>query len=491
MRRIRTALFFGFGLCAAAGCELGRDVVAVPMRSTTPQGGGGASSGAPTTYPSYAAQFGTGYGGATSTSTNNGSGQGGLLEGSGGYPYEPYAGAPSAGDGNAGSAGATGMPECSPAHPEVQVMSGSRMRTICTGTLARDRMSHAVCTCGDLAVQGLLATSAYDSLEASSLNTTGAAVGVNGTYTSGDYARVQGSFTIAGTSLLTLVGLDVAGDLKLAATGVSLGPIQVGRDAWFARSVSVLDETRIARDLHLARNATVTGLRDERVGGRTVRDVTEIAPPCRCGSEATFDLAANIETAREQNDNDRIGLSVQKLNQAASVAGAAGEGGSANTFELPCGTYFLSDMPISQPLQLRVTGRVALFVAGDVALRNDFTLDLGAEAELDWFIAGRLDLRGATRVGDPERAARLRIYVGSSSEITFPSAHVAGNLYAPRADVTVTGVGDVYGSIFARNLTSADALTVHYDRAILNLGDQCPAPANTACAGCGECGAGL
>ena len=64
------------------------------------------------------------------------------------------------------------------------------------------------------------------------------------------------------------------------------------------------------------------------------------------------------------------------------------------------------------------------------------------------------------------------------------------NLYAPRASVSVGGLGDVYGALFAANVSAPAALIVHYDRSVMDAGSTCDLPAPSACSRCDDCEAG-
>ena len=46
-----------------------------------------------------------------------------------------------------------------------------------------------------------------------------------------------------------------------------------------------------------------------------------------------------------------------------------------------------------------------------------------------------------------------------------------GNVYAPRAPVTIAGFNEMRGSLFAGRVATAGDLTIHYDRSVLRAGD--------------------
>jgi hypothetical protein len=53
-----------------------------------------------------------------------------------------------------------------------------------------------------------------------------------------------------------------------------------------------------------------------------------------------------------------------------------------------------------------------------------------------------------------------------------------GNLYAPTANILVGGFGQIYGSLFGKNIDAAGFLSVGYDAAIGQTGKGCPPNVN-------------
>jgi len=115
-------------------------------------------------------------------------------------------------------------------------------------------------------------------------------------------------------------------------------------------------------------------------------------------------------------------------------------------------------------------------------------LDLGPDAELDIFVRGGFVLAGIQSAGNATKPAALRVYVGGTDGILLSGVTAfTGNLYAPRAMITLGGLQDIYGSIFAGDFTAGGIANVHYDRAIVRQGDDCTPPPQ--CRSCSECGA--
>ncbi|MFZ5891396.1 MAG: DUF7305 domain-containing protein [Myxococcota bacterium] len=455
-RSINLAFLLVTGLAATSSCGTKVDTVAYGVLENV-SGGTASALG--------------GQGGAPAAGSTNGgtsAGDGGASAGEAGQT------------GSAGQAGSGGNPTgCADGYPRIARTSASGVSGVrCVGSFARERMSYALCSAGDLDVPGRIDTDAFDSTSGSSASGA-AAVGANGEYLGELSPMIGGSLTIASDNPLLLPGLDVHGDLRMRGTLRTSGPIRVARDAWFAESVVSLTSARVERDVHIAPGKVMEGFLDEDVGGRVIREAFEIPLPCGSASDST-ELTNVIANAAAENDNALIGLASDTLaipSQAVDLV-------------LPCGRFYATAIGGNRDVRLRVTGRAALFVAGDVTSSGKLHIDLATGAELDWFVGGRLAPSDIGVWGSVTRPAALRIYVAGTGPISVPRSSVFGNLYAPNADVVLSGIGDFHGSLSARSLRSLTDITVHYDVAVQRAADGCTEEVPSDCTNCGDCPGG-
>jgi hypothetical protein len=387
--------------------------------------------------------------------------------------------------GGGGDAASAGRPAetCTGFVPSVSPMvAGGGRQEICAGWLAPRVFSHAVCSCTDLNVLAVLASDVQDSrTEDSSVDRGAAAIGVNGNYSGGEYVRIGGSFTVAGTAAFTSRGgIDVAADLRLAAPTSASGPIFVGRDAWLLAGASSRSPGTVGRDLHLGPDGSLDALGPV-IAGETLHEQFDITPPCQCADAELVDIRGIVNQGLTRNDNGRLGLKLGTLNGAASPTELA----------LSCGRFALEGISTEAAVTLRVAGRVLLFVDRDVEAGRSFSLQLEPDAELDWFIGGNLRVSGESLIGDNARPWATRIYVLGAGDVALPgTARFSANLYAPRAEVSVGALGDVYGAVFGAAVSSLGPLLAHYDRAVLSADEHCAVPAPISCSGCDQCGTG-
>ena len=350
---------------------------------------------------------------------------------------------------------------------------------VCSGEVSTRTFRFALCTCEGYAASTTLTTDSFDSsLGPFMSGGKGGSVGINGAFASNAPANVGGSLWVSGAGGVILGGgdLSVAGDLH-SAGGMARGV-----------TVSIAHDAEVGGDIDLG-GLTVTGqltvpagrtiaVSGTRAIGQTVRAPVAVAPPCACEPADLVDITAFVALNQGVNDDASIGLSPGRL--AAPAADT--------TLELPCGRFYLDSIGGAHKITLRATGRSALFVGGDVALQAPLVVELGAGGELDLFIGGLLSDTDVLTLGSADRPAKVRVYIGGSGTINLSGgALVAGNLYAPRAELALSGPVELYGSLFVRTLVASAPVTIHYDTHVLEAAGACPSPPPTRCGSCLDC----
>jgi hypothetical protein len=320
----------------------------------------------------------------------------------------------------------------------------------CAGRVAEETFASALCSCEDTNIAGYLRTGGLSDDD----DVRTGSVGVNRDYLTNGYAEVGGSFTVAGTRDVLFGGLLSAGqDLLFNPASDVAGVVRVGRDAYLADDLRAFGRVAISRDLYTADGAGFRGIAVVDVGGdRHTQDVS-ITEPCACGAGEIIDVAALVDEARGNNDNASIGLDEDGSNLVIGLGTA---------LELPSGRFYLNQIGSVGGINLRVTGKT-------------FRIELEQDAELDLFVRDNLVITGAALFGDRDRPAATRVYVGGTGDIAVAGyAAFVGNLYAPTANITVGGFGQIYGSLFGKNINAAGFLSVGYDDSIQTTGEECP-----------------
>ena len=81
------------------------------------------------------------------------------------------------------------------------------------------------------------------------------------------------------------------------------------------------------------------------------------------------------------------------------------------------------------------------------------------------------------------------MYVAGASEIKFEDqTNIGGYLYAAFGLLNVQSPLEVFGGVYAGDYNANDSVDIHYDREVLNAGDDCPEdPEPPGCTSCLDC----
>lgn len=355
---------------------------------------------------------------------------------------------------------------CSGRGPAVIVGDVTIGTDSCAGSIASRVFDNAMCTCTDANVGGYMKTRSFDSGMGTTDVAAGAPVGINDEDFTVGYTDIGGSLVIAGPGGVNFGGyLDVDGDASFAGPVHAAGYIHIHRDIHAGGNVGGISYTQIDRDAYVA---TGHNLGIATVDGSTTHGTVVVDPPCDCTPTGIVDIGAIVDYGRTHNDNADVPLDPGILSNVLGIG---------VDITLPCGRFYVDSIGGIGGITLHVHGRTALYVGGDVNAIGALDVDLGTEGELDLFIAGDMLSIGAGSFGDSSRPAASRIYIGGTHDVTLIGASgFVGNVYAPNARITAVGDTEVYGSLFGGSVSMPGYLSIHYDRAILDVDVDCPPP---------------
>lgn len=337
---------------------------------------------------------------------------------------------------------------------------GNGREAVCTGDLAQTTFRYGVCVCQDFEIGNTIMTDGFDSnIGPASQNDRGGAVGVNGDFSVGNSATVGGTLWVAGAG-----GVDAGNGLTVNQRLYS------GGDVGASTLLSVVDDAHVVGDIS-ANQVTVGGTlhqpaassinaNNEQIAQR-IEQTVSVPDPCEC--DAIFDISAFAANHRDNNHNADIGLD----------PGLIAAGGSSVTIDLPCGVFYLDGGRVDNALTFNVTGRTALFIGGDLDVGNSILANVEDGSEFDLFVEGNVTVGNSMSIGSVDRPASARMYVGGTSVDMGNGGQFAGNLYAPRATVTVGNSVEIFGSMFVGEFDGGNSFIVHYDAAVLTAADDC------------------
>jgi hypothetical protein len=126
-------------------------------------------------------------------------------------------------------------------------------------------------------------------------------------------------------------------------------------------------------------------------------------------------------------------------------------------YDLPPGTYYFDDLVLHGQTELRISGETIIYLTGD------------------------LITAGSSLVNTSLVPNNLKIFMAGEGNEADLSANVDfhGVLYAPEADVTVSGSGELFGVVVGKTLDVKGTGEIHYDEN-LDLSDELNLPRRTS-----------
>lgn len=343
--------------------------------------------------------------------------------------------------------------------PPAELQNGAGTTNCGNGTLLTSRyFQTALCMCQDYLNTGAFTIDSLAPAAPSSM-------GVNGSLSTRAALQIGGGLTVAGASgISTEAELSVQGTLRDSGPlGLATGRVTVGGDAQVGQDINLaalrVDGT-LTRSMSAMFNLGQNNVAKEMFGS------VSVAAPCDCAAADTLNVAQLVSAYSQDDNNDNASISL--------APGRLDGISSDEEIALPCGRYFLSGISSTGNVTLRPEGRVALFVAREISLTQNFRIELAPGSELDLFLDGRFDVSGAPQLGAKDAPSRLRIYVANALSINLPTAgFIAGNLYAPTATVAMSDSIEFFGSLFVASLSATLPIKLHYDSQSANLTSSC------------------
>ena len=118
--------------------------------------------------------------------------------------------------------------------------------------------------------------------------------------------------------------------------------------------------------------------------------------------------------------------------------------------------------------KIRVTGDAIVYVHGNIKFASTDTLEIASGASLKVFCAGASAV--FTTIVNANAIATNFIYYGlpsnKSVELKGSSSKVTGGIYAPHANIILSGGAELFGAIVGNSCTMNGHAQIHYDEAL-------------------------
>lgn len=430
--------------------------------------------------------------------------------------------------------------KCVGGGPPIVLPTGGGGTGTCSGNLGAVSFTFGLCSCTNIDTTADVATDAFDSSVGPYVaGGEGGGIGVNGTLAGTAAYDIGGDLWVWGAAGLDQKGdIYVHQDLQIQNAYRLVKLLTVEEDAYIGGAITAASGQTmgtIGTDPgmnFLYRDGTPTcaagwpaalAVPTAPNGGCVTDPALVFRQPCACDAaeDELVPVRAIVSHFADpaNNDND---LLVTTATPAGLPYDYLSNPSGAVRLELPCGYYYLNNINGSAPITIMVTGRTALFIGGSVRPSQEIYFDLQPGSTLDLFVAGVLTTSQTFYVGNPSYPRLSRVYIGSGScqgsgtcgsnadccsgvcsggicggiggggslanamQLSGQS-NLNGVFYAGYGEVRLSNPLEMYGAIFANLYTSQGDTTIHYDKAVVDIGEQeCPPPTGT-CDSCRDC----
>ncbi|HEU4436447.1 MAG TPA: hypothetical protein VFR89_03205 [candidate division Zixibacteria bacterium] len=178
------------------------------------------------------------------------------------------------------------------------------------------------------------------------------------------------------------------------------------------------------------------------------------------GSMTIYGTSNNSASTTTLEPITKADLDYAKWNSNVSTGMTLSGGATYNS-----GTYALSAS--GSTAQITMTSGIYFF--SSISLTSGAKLVVPSDQKVVIFMTGTLNAAGGTIANTSAKPENLQVYsTGLTVDITG-SATIYAAIYAPNAEIKVSGGGTVFGSLVGKSVKDAGNGTVHFDRALLDL----------------------
>ncbi len=227
---------------------------------------------------------------------------------------------------------------------------------------------------------------------------------------------------------------------------------------------------------NIASNGDV-GTNGDDEGAVTVNgDNAQVNGSASTGPDGTIEGEENVTGAKTHDNN--VQLSAISIPSELSGLSEDEEKKLSNDDDsqtLSAGDYHFSSIQISGGT-LTLDGTVRIYLTDSHSLTISGGGSLTVNGQLELYVTGDCNVGGNGIVNDSGLPSNLVVYSthessGESNGFTLSgNSAFYGAVYAPNANLAVTGDGDIYGALVGKTVNVSGNGDIHYDEALQDLG---------------------
>lgn len=340
----------------------------------------------------------------------------------------------------------------------------------CTGDIGKKVFRFAICSCTTLVSQNTVNTDSVDTNNPG-MQLAGGSVGINGNYSASAPNDFQGALIVGG-EFSAMNSHNVVQNMTVASKALVGAPATAKSDAYLGAEVTgPPNNLTVSGKMYTPVTTNVNQVNE--LGGFSISPVT-VPPPCDCTDQV--DIAGIVAAFKDTNDNLTNMILTDALTTAPNYP---------KDITLPCGRYYFDGIVVNNPVTLRLKGRTVLAIDGNINVSGPLTIELADGAELDMFVTGTVFMNNMAAIGAKTSPKSTRIYIAGNDVTMTGQLALSANFYLPNATFNITNDLEMWGALFAKQISSSGKVRVHYDEGILQI-PGCQG-GDTTCKDCGDC----
>ena len=183
---------------------------------------------------------------------------------------------------------------------------------------------------------------------------------------------------------------------------------------------------------------------------------------------AISDPKGGITGEKSAADNEKD-LTALTIPEGVSLTGSYSLSGN-NQDNWTEGTYDYDSISISGNGILTLDGDITIYVS-ELRITGNGGIQITEGSSVTIYFTDSLDISGNGIANSSQLPPNLLIYgTETATEVKISgNAHLKGAIYAPEADIRVTGNGNIYGSVVGDTVRITGNGDVHYDEALADI----------------------
>lgn len=144
-------------------------------------------------------------------------------------------------------------------------------------------------------------------------------------------------------------------------------------------------------------------------------------------------------------------------------------GGTNYTYVLSAGDYQVPYVSLGNGQTVYISGKVRILVDGDTSVTGSGQIVVAPGASIEYYSRGNVNVAGNGIInGSGVPKDFMLVGLPSCTSISYSgNAKFVGTMYAPQADMTISGSGDTCGAFVGKSVKIAGNGIFHFDEALL------------------------